>query len=122
MRNLKNWQQDLEVVVAQDQAYFEAHPEQEYYVRPITAAEISETFVKTCDLVSNDFSMFVGQIEEGCRYRVPITSNKEIDPLLKQLETMRKSLAGKTPKQYRGFGKKISNQSLSKLHSAKLSQ
>jgi hypothetical protein len=122
LKNLKNWPKDLEVVVEQDKAYFEAHPDKKYYIRPITEAEISETFFKTCNIVSNDFSMFVGQIAEGCRYRVPITSNKEIDPLLQQLAVTRKSLAEKTPKDHRGFGKKICNKSLSKLDTARLSK
>lgn len=58
----------LEQVVAQDRIFFEQHPEEQYYLRPISSIEILEAQAMRTSLDADTW-MFVGYLGDGARFR-----------------------------------------------------
>jgi hypothetical protein len=93
MKEVKSgWEAELELVVQKDQEFFLANPNQDYYVRPITQAELSEAHSQRKFPPANSL-VLVGEIEPGVRIRAPFAEEEGIQ---------RKNTYKKRPK-HKGF-------------------
>jgi hypothetical protein len=65
------WAEQLEQVMQQDRNFFLQHPETDYYVRPITPAEVMEgqSMGKVVDATAR---VLVGEVAPGSRVRLTI--------------------------------------------------
>jgi hypothetical protein len=99
------WKDELELVVQKDQEFFLANPTQEYYVRPITQAELSEAHAQRKFPPANSL-VLVGELEPGVRIRAPFAEEEgipsdEFAEMKKEIQ-QRKNKYKKRPK-HKGF-------------------
>jgi hypothetical protein len=81
--------EQLEQVMQQDRDFFLHHPEQDYYVRPITPVEVAEGR-SLGKAVTPEALVLVGEIAPGSRIRLTILDGGEAP--VKEFKTMQKQM------------------------------
>jgi hypothetical protein len=83
------WAEQLEQVMQQDRNFFLQHPETDYYVRPITPAEVREgqSMGKVVDATAR---VLVGEVAPGSRVRLTILD--DLPPPLDEFRALQQQL------------------------------
>ena len=83
------WAEQLEQVMQQDRDFFLRHPETDYYVRPITPAEVVEG-QSMGKVVEATARVLVGEVAPGSRVRLTILD--ELPPPIDEFRAMKQKL------------------------------
>jgi len=83
------WAEQLEQVMQQDRNFFLQHPETDYYVRPITPAEVMEG-QSMGKVVNATARVLVGEVAPGSRVRLTILD--DLPPPLDEFRALQQQL------------------------------
>jgi hypothetical protein len=98
-------QAELEAVMEGDRLFFQEHPDQDYYVRPIAAIEILEGRSQG-KVMREEFQVLVGEVAPGTRLRLQFLGESPPVKEFKQAKHQIQKTLKDTPEPLKKKGKK----------------